>query len=410
MTEIILPRLGWNMEEGVFLGWLKRDGENVKVGEPLFSVEGDKSIQEIEATESGILRIAPGGPKEGDTLPVGAVIGHLESSVSNSTATPDQPIEQQVPPDITSIGESPVDSKPSLRESPIIATTPDATVLAQRQAVTPRARKAARDRGISLDEVRGTGRNGRVRERDVLAVTGAAPAVNGDESRSHRLTSLRRTIAQRMVHSSRTTAPVTLHTTIDATNLVNLRDQFKTISAKSEVAVPSFTDFCMKLTALALRDHPLLNARWEEDHILTIADIHIGLAVDTEAGLVVPVVRNVASLSVRQLASQTKTLIDKARARKLAPEDLQGGTFTITNLGSFGVEGFTPIINWPECAILGIGAIRLQPMVQNGSVVARHATTLSLTFDHRVVDGAPAARFLESLRQRLENPSAWLVE
>jgi len=352
--EIIIPRLGWNMEEGIFHGWLKSDGAEVRIGEPLFQLEGDKSVQDVESTDAGVLRIAANAPKVGDTVTVGMMIGHL--------MTADIPVASKV--------------------------------------VTPRARRVAEERGIDPTNIQGTGKNGRVRERDILAVapivqkTAPAPTPN-----------IRKTIANRMVQSHQTTAPVTLTTTVDATNLVNLREQFRTTGG----TIPSYTDFIVKLTAIALQAHSALNSRWEDDSIVTPNEFNIGIAVDTEAGLLVPVVRNVDRVSLRELATQSKSLIEKARERKLSAEEMSGGTFTVTNLGAFGIEAFTPIINLPECAILGIGAIQTLPAVVNGAIVVREKLTLSLTFDHRIVDGAPAAKFLAQVRSYLENPSPWLM-
>ncbi|HEV3007212.1 MAG TPA: 2-oxo acid dehydrogenase subunit E2, partial [Pirellulales bacterium] len=177
----------------------------------------------------------------------------------------------------------------------------------------------------------------------------------------------------------------------------------------SETPAPSFTDLIVKLAAMALRQHPSLNASWRDDGIVIWDEINIGVAVDTEAGLVAPVVRDVPSLGLRQLAAETRRLIERARARRLSAEELQGGTFTVTNLGMFGIDAFTPIVNLPECAILGIGRIVREPAVIGETIAPCDALTLSLTFDHRVVDGAPAARFLDALRQAAEQPAAWLV-
>ena len=165
----------------------------------------------------------------------------------------------------------------------------------------------------------------------------------------------------------------------------------------------------IKLTALALQRHPLLNSRWDGDQIVTLKSIHIGLAVDTEAGLLVPVIRDVPNLSLRQIAARSQELIDRARQRKLKPDELHGGTFTVTNLGSFGIDAFTPIINVPECAVLGLGRIVKVPAMVEQQLTQRDRMTLCLTFDHRVVDGAPAARFLQDLASLLENPSPWLL-
>ena len=199
-------------------------------------------------------------------------------------------------------------------------------------------------------------------------------------------------------------------TQIDATNLVGLRTQFKQAANGSNI--PSYSDIIMKLVSLALRQHPLLAARSEGDQwmIPSMSDgLHIGLAVDTEGGLVVPVVRDVGSTGLFELANQTVKLIEKSRAGTLVVSEMQGGVFTISNLGSFGIDAFTPIINLPETAVLGLGRIRREPVVVDDKIVARDQLTLSLTFDHRIVDGAPAARFLQTVSQAIENPSAWLL-
>jgi pyruvate dehydrogenase E2 component (dihydrolipoamide acetyltransferase) len=213
-----------------------------------------------------------------------------------------------------------------------------------------------------------------------------------------------------MIESCRTTAPVTLSTTIDATNLVGLRRQFKAVESDG-VTVPSFTDFVVKLIAIALRDHPLLNARWEDgdDAIIVSGEANIGIAVDTEAGLLVPVIHRAGELGIQEVASRSRELIRSARERQLRPSDMQGGTFTVTNLGAFGVEMFSPIINVPECAILGIGKIERRPVMDGEKVVGQERLFLSLTFDHRIVDGAPAARFLQQVARLIENPSPWLM-
>lgn len=383
--DILVPRLGWNMEEGIFHGWLKHDGEEVRAGEPIFTLEGDKAVQEIEATDSGILHIAADGPKTGDTVLVGVQLGSIlqpgevvdVQRMASPPAIPQAAMPTQAPPQV--------------------AVAPAATL---HRPISPRARRTARTLGVDWTSVAGSGRNGRIRERDILAVQAPAAA------QAPAITPMRRTIAERMLHSARATAPVTLTTTADATHLVSLRDQFKAAAAPA----PSITDFFVKLCALALRQHPQLNARWQEDGIIVAAEINIGIAVDTDAGLVVPVIRNVAGLTLRQIAERSRDLAARARLRSLKAEEMEGGTFTVTNLGAFGIDAFTPIINFPECAILGIGRICKQPAVVDNQVVPRDMVTLSLTFDHRIVDGAPAARFLQTLGKAVENPAAWLVD
>jgi pyruvate dehydrogenase E2 component (dihydrolipoamide acetyltransferase) len=220
-------------------------------------------------------------------------------------------------------------------------------------------------------------------------------------SRTSRKQSLRKTIAARMMASFQGTAPVTLTTRADASNLEVLRQKYK---AESADRAPKLTDLLIKLTATALQRHAYMNARWEQDCAVEIPEIHIGLAVDTDAGLLVPVLRDVNRLDVQQLAKRSRELADRARQGQLSLQEMQGGTFTITNLGTFGIDAFTPIINTPEIAILGIGALRREAVVlENDHIALRDVLTLSLTFDHRAVDGAPAARFLQTLCKLIED-------
>lgn len=367
-VPITVPRLGWNMEEGTFAGWLKQAGDSVRAGEALFRLESDKSTEDVECLDAGVLVIPADAPREGDRVLVGAVIGHLL-----------QPGEQAV-------------SQP--RDQP-------------RPTASPRARRIARERGIDWTTLTGTGRTGRIRARDVPEVRReSVPAPAGGTLVP--LTPIRRAIARRMLESHQDTAPVTLTTTADASNLVNLREQFRSC-AEEDGLVPGYTDFLVKLVGHALGKHPLLNARWSEQGIVLIDEIHVGVAVDTEAGLVVPVVRNVPALTIRQLAGLSRDLIERARTGKLVAADMEGGTFTITNLGAFDIDAFTPILHAPQGAILGVGRISRRPAVVQDEIVVRDEVTLSLTFDHRVVDGAPAARFLQTLTRMIANPGPRLV-
>jgi pyruvate dehydrogenase E2 component (dihydrolipoamide acetyltransferase) len=367
---ITIPRLGWNMEEGIFLGWLKQDGDPVSAGELLFRLESEKAAEDIECHDAGILRIVPKGPCEGDTIPVACVIGFLVQA--------DEAFDIpafQLPAKDAMIA-------PAGEQSPVRGR-----VATHAGIASPRARRVAAELGIDWTTLQGTGRGGRIRERDVRASVAHA---SGSERVA--LSSLRKAGVERLVKSVQTTVPVTLTTTADVTALAGLRQQ-------SEVSI---TDIFVKLTALALQKHPLLAARWADDYLVLPEAIHIGIAVDTEAGLVVPVIHDAVKLTLPEIAAKSRDLVERARAGKLTSKDLQGGAFTITNLGMFGIDAFTPIINWPEAAILGIGRIRRVPVFVGDDVVARDEVTLSLTFDHRIVDGAPAARFLQTLTKLIE--------
>jgi pyruvate dehydrogenase E2 component (dihydrolipoamide acetyltransferase) len=407
---ITIPRLGWSMEEGIFAGWLKGDGEPVRAGEPLFSLEGDKAAQEIEALDCGILRVPSSAPPAGATVAVGTVIGYL--------LEPGE-IEVQGPPPVSK-GSPKINAH---NDAP--PRTKAATGRSDRPRSSPLARRLAREYGIELAGLTGSGSSGRIRRADVLAAVQSraemgpsrvplpptqAAAASLAAGRVVPASRQRRAIAAKMMESRRSTAPVTLTTTADATNLVALRRQFQAAERDAQ-QVPGFTAFLVKLTAIALKDHSLLNATWREgeDQITLHDDAHIGIAVDTEAGLVVPVIRSAATLGVRQIAALSRDLIARAQERRLRSEDIEGGTFTITNLGAFGVETFTPIINPPQCAILGVGKIERRPVMDGDRVVGRDQVNLSLTFDHRIVDGAPAARFFQQLIRATENPAPWLV-
>ena len=435
--EITIPRLGWSMEEGIFAGWQKKDGETIRRGEILFELEGEKALQEIEALDEGVLSIPPDGPKSGSVLKVGTVVGYL--------LTPGES-----PRDSTMIVTAPGD--PSPREKELVSTAPpsvrrlarrlnvdlsmvegtgsggritdvDVTAASARQHIpvmggndseaalvaTPRARRTAKRLKIELVQVAGSGRGGRIRERDVRqAATLASPSKDVSGQRIP-VSGRRRIIAERLSDSARQTVPVTITTRADATNLLGLRTQFK---AAGEKTIPAIHDIVARLVGESLCQWPILAGRWDGDAIvLPGADqIHIGLAVDTPEGLIVPVLRHVTTHSLISLAEESARVIQKARSGRLTSSEMQGAVFTITNLGAFGIDAFTPVINLPETAILGLGAIRQEPVISNdGRIEVRQMMTLSLTFDHRVIDGAPAARFLQSVVIAIGNPAARLI-
>lgn len=396
-NEITVPRLGWTMEEGTFVGWLKRSGEQVRAGDPLFTLEGEKATQDVEATESGVLHIAVFAPSSGGVVKVGAVLGYL---LAEGESPPSQASEVG--------GDSGV--KKSADPAPLAAPLQPPPPANQKSESTasPRARRAAMHLGVDLVQVTGTGRTGRIRERDVLAartdLTAEPSAIAG---RSVPISAAHRTLSERMLAGVNEAAPVTLNFRADATELVAFRTKLKA-SATPGGPVVSFTDILLKLIAAALREHPLLTAQWRKDELFFPSDVHLALAVDTNAGLVAPVLRNVPALSLDQVSVLSRALIERARTRQLTAAELQGGTFTLTNLGAFGVEHFTPILNLPQSAILGMGAIRPEPVMQRGEIVMRDQLPLSLTFDHRVLDGAPAARFLVTLRDYLNAPHLWM--
>jgi pyruvate dehydrogenase E2 component (dihydrolipoamide acetyltransferase) len=386
-AAITVPRRGWSMDEGTFAGWLKHDGDRVQPGEPLFALESDKAAEEIEALDAGTLRIPPDAPRRGEMVKVGQVLAYL---VSEGEAVPSSCGERQLPAAVP-------------QRQAAEATRPAAAPPRRKQAISPRARRVAAELGVDWSSLQGSGRNGRIRERDVRAATTTRPA-----GRLIPHTNIRRTIAARMVAGVTQAAPVTLTVRADAGGLVSLRQQFKDAAAAGE-AVPGYTDLVLKLAAVALRQHPLLQAQWRDDGLFVPERIDIAVAVDTEAGLLAPVVRGVDTLTVRQIAAQSRDLIARARAGRLIADEMRDATFTVTNLGGLGIDAFTPIIHLPQCAVLGLGRIVREVVLRDDRIVPGHVTTLSLTFDHRVVDGAPTARFLDTLRRCLEQPTPWLL-
>jgi pyruvate dehydrogenase E2 component (dihydrolipoamide acetyltransferase) len=278
------------------------------------------------------------------------------------------------------------------------STAPAMTETSRR--ASPLVRRLATERGVDLDRVTGSAPGGRVTRADVrAAVEPAAPTVP--------MTPIRRLVAERMAESARTAAPVTLTTEADATELARIRELLKRELAASGAPAPSYTDLLVRLAALALREHPDLNASLVDGRVLRHPAVHVGVAVDTERGLMAPVVRDADRRSALAIAAETVGLIERARAGTIAPDDLHGATFTVTNLGMYEIDAFTPIINLPECAVLGLGQVVARPVVvdeASETVAVRRMMALSLTFDHRLVDGAPAARFLQRVKRLIEAP------
>jgi pyruvate dehydrogenase E2 component (dihydrolipoamide acetyltransferase) len=383
-----MPRLGWATEEGVLVEWLKADGDTVGAGEIVCVIESDKAQNEVEVFEGGTLRIPPGSPPPGVRVPVGTLLAYVlapgERPPFEGRAA--APVAVPALPPSAAPGPGPTGSAPAPAGRPVPGRA---------APISPRARRVARELGVDWTGLTGSGRTGRIVERDVRAA-GGAPA--GADARPAARSQVRRLVVERMATSARTTAPVTLTTEADATELVRLRDR---------LAVPSYNDLLAKLVAIALGEHPALNASLAGDAIVYHQAVHVGLAVDTERGLLVGVLRDVARTPIRQLAAESAGLIARIRAGRATPEDLGGGTFTITNLGMYDIDAFTPIVNLPECAILGVGRLVSRPVVVDeatAAIAVRKMLALSLTFDHRVVDGAPAARFLQRVKRLVETP------
>lgn len=370
-VQIVMPKLGMAMTEGEVVKWLKEDGAQVAKDEPVVQVMSKKITYEVKAPQAGVLRQAV-PPKQ--KVPVGAVIGYITAPGEEVPVTPAAPAAAAGP-------------------------TAQAEALA-----TPMAKRLAREHGIDLREVRGTGPGGRIQESDVLAYleqrrqAPAAPEAP-PAARVIPFTGMRRAIAERMTESLQTMAQVTITTEADVTGLVEFVDRLKT---RADI---SYTAVLVKAVAAALKQHPILNSTLVGDEIRLLDEINIGVGVALDEGLIVPVIRNADRLSLAEIDRELKRLAAAARAGTLTVDEVTGSTFTISNLGMYGVDAFTPIINPPEVAILGVGRITEKPAVYRGQVAVRSLMTLSLTFDHRVVDGAPAAAFLQTLAGMLAQPA-----
>ncbi len=421
-TEIVMPKLGWTMEEGTLVEWKKQDGDRVSPGEIYMLVESDKSVNEIESFEEGILRKLPNGPNVGETVKVGTVIGYLLAPGEKA------PFEKDAP----SVQTSSAVAKPASAAAHEAGHQLAPVLRNGLPRISPRALRVARELGVDWKSLTGSGTSARILERDVRnaharpavapqALAGPVSQPAGTAPKAPALTiaaapavvtppsATRRLIAQRLQTSAQTTAAVTLTTEIDATELVKLREVLKT---RTGYVVPAYTDLFAKICALSLRLHPAINASWTDGGIVARDGQDIGIAVQTDRGLLVPVLRSPATKSVATVATESAALIQQAREGTLGAGAMQGASATITNLGMFGVDGFTPIVNLPESAILGMGRIVPKVVVIDEATektAIRKMMVLSLTFDHRLVDGAPAAQFLATIREYAEQPYLWLT-
>lgn len=387
-TKVIMPKLGMMMEEGTLVRWFVEEGKRVEEGAPLFEVMTDKVSQEVGAPASGILRGVRASPD--DVVPVGQVIAYI--------AEAEESLEE------TEAGHP--------RKPEGFLGTPEAPpvpVLADKVRATPAARRAARDAGIDLSEVVGTGPEGRITEQDVKALIAsrqAPPAPPG--ARSIPLRGIRRIIAQKMQESYRQAPHLVLTIEVDMSRALEWQKDLRQAEPGEGAAHVSLTAILVKCVAWALRRHPQLNSTLRGEEIILLPAVNVGVAVALEEGLIVPVIRDADRLSLLELAARLEDLAARAREGKLVPDEVAGGTFTVSNLGMYGIDEFKAIINPPEAAILAVGQVVERPVAVEGQVALRPMVKLSLSADHRIVDGATCARFLQDLRQALERPELML--
>jgi len=397
-TNVIMPALGVAQQTGTLLKWLKAEGQSVTKGELLMEIETDKATVEIEAAASGTLTQI--SAKAGDEVPVGRTIAVILAPGEALPTKQEAPAAAQVLPPLSQ-GEGRGEGRsatPTTTTTPAVSTAP----ISGRVLASPKAKRIAGERGIDLRSLRGSGPEGSILAEDVLRAAPdsipkpqAAPAAQEIIP----LTPMRRIVGQRMTQSKQSAPHFYISMDIDMSAVSKARAGWK---EKGETSVPSLNDFILHACARVLKDFPSVNSTFTEQGIQLHADINIGMAVALDEGLVVPVIRNTDRLSLKELATQSRELVDKAQRKKLFPLDYEGGTFTVSNLGMLGVDNFIAIINPPQCAILAVGRVAPRVAADDGMFAIKSMMTATLSADHRVVDGAIAARFLQQVKQYLE--------
>lgn len=399
-TKVVMEALSPTMEEGRVVAWLKAEGEAVRAGDILAEVETDKAVMELQARGDGVLRkvLAPAGT----TVPVGGLVAVI--------AAPDEDIATIIgggaapPPPAAAVPAPTRAPARTVSASPAPVTPPPAS---GRVKASPLAKRLAQDKGVDLTLVQGSGPGGRIIQRDLegAAAVSAVPAVAAGAGASEDvpLTQIRKTIARRLAESLGPVPHFFLTSEIDMERAWDAREALNALGEEPRI---SFNDIIVKVIAAALKQHRACNAWWQGDRIRYFNDVHIGMAVAVEDGLITPVIRSADRKTLRAIAAETRDLAQRARARKLKPEEYTGGTFSISNLGMFGIHEFTAVINPPEAGIIAVGAITSQPVAHEGAVSVRRRIRLTMSCDHRVIDGATGAKFLQTVKRMLENPLA----
>ncbi|WP_405605521.1 2-oxo acid dehydrogenase subunit E2 [Polaribacter sp. Asnod1-A03] len=415
---ITMPRLSDTMTDGTIATWLKKVGDEVSEGDMLAEIETDKATMEFECFYEGTILYI--GVQEGETAPVDSlltIIGPAGTDVSaivaNGGATTSAPTKEEAKPATPEKKETKPAAKKTEEAKPATKTanTSDGRVFA-----SPLAKKIASDKGYNLADITGSGENGRIIKKDVenftpvAKVEAAAPLVSGstsnvESSEEVKNSQMRKAIAKSLGNSKFTAPDFSLNIEVDMDNAMASR---KTINAIPDTKV-SFNDMVVKACAMALKKHPQVNTSWSDANTVYHSHIHVGVAVAVEDGLLVPVIKHTDSLSLTQIGAGVRDLAGKARNKKLTPAEMQGSTFTVSNLGMFGIQNFNSIINQPNSAILSVGAIVQKPVVKDGQIVVGNTMNLTLTCDHRTVDGAVGAQFLQTLKTFIENPVTMLA-
>lgn len=412
VTTMIMQRVSVAMEYGVILKWLRKEGDEVKKGDPIVEIFGEKNEFELEAPEGGVLlKILC---EVNDEIPISEPIAYIgEKGEKIPDARPkklNKPAAQAQPAPTVAVATETALTTTAHKEVAVSAKAVASRLPGGRIKASPRAKMKAKERGIDISLIAGTGPEGRIVEKDIAAAktpveSGVLPVTLADRKvrTVETLSPLRRTIARRMTQSAQN-PHITMITEIDMTEVVVLRSEVNDKMEKSLGLRVSFNDIIVKAVADTLEKFPRFNATLVGNDVHCFADTNVGVAMATEAGLIVVTVKNANKKSVTQIAQETKELARKAKENTLTPEEMTGSTFTVSNLGSFGVDLFIPIINPPETAILALGQIKKKPVVINDMIAIRSMMMASCAVDHRVLDGAPAGQFLAALKETLENP------
>lgn len=409
-VNVVMPKLGLTMVSGKIVEWKKNEGEQVNEKEIIMVIETEKVTYEVESTGTGLLHIVVAPDVE---VPVSEVVGVIAETKEEY----DKIVSGVIPVVASATAvEAPVAATAAPSPAAAVAETGDT---GERIKISPVARKMAEESKLDITKIKGTGPAGRIVREDVLkfkeekkaapapAVAHApavAPAAPAESDRLVKLTGMRRIIARKMLESKVQAAQAYMSNIVDATKIQEYRQILLPYIEKKAGVRITITDLMMKITAAAIEVHPVINTRWTDEGILWIKDVHMGMAMALDEGLIVPVILNINKKSLTEIAKERVSLIDRGRKGKLTPDEMKGSTFTLSAMGMFGLESFTAIINQPENAILGVGAIIDKPVVVNGQIVIRPMMNVTLTYDHRTIDGAKAGMFMTTLKSFIENP------
>ena len=408
MADVVMPRLSDTMEEGTILQWLKRDGEEVRRGEELVEIETDKATMTYQSDVAGVLQIvAP----EGETLAVGELIARVgaphaarqaELAMEHAAATPGG---ASAPAGGASALAGAQQAEPT---EPALPREEDRSRKAQRIKASPLARRIARESGVDLGTLTGSGPGGRIVRADVQSAPAPAPSLDTVATAKGKttileLTRAQRAVARRMAESKATIPDFTLQADVDMEECVELRTELKRLSPDE---APTYNDMVVKACAIALREYPRANGSYRDGQLQLHSRVNVGVAVAAEDALTVPTVFDADEKSLGEIARETRALAERVRAATITPPELGGGTFSVSNLGMYGIASFTAIINPPQAAILSVGSLEPRAVVRGGALLARHTMTLTLACDHRILYGADAARFLARVRELLQAPAA----